>query len=126
VGAGAACNPATTPCRYSLSCRGGVCSTPGGLGTACADHEDCDDRNGYLCNFTTGRCGAATGGNVCNVSAADGSVQFCSADGYCTTAGTCIPAAADNQPCSATGAQCVYPAACIAGTCQLPTGADCL
>ena len=123
--AGALCNATSAPCRYSLSCRSGTCATPGIGGAVCSDHEDCDDRNGWLCNGTTGRCGLASGGTTCNTSATDGTVQYCSDDGTCSATGACIPAAADNQACAVTGAACLPPATCMAGLCALPSTADC-
>ena len=124
IESGLPCNPASTPCRRSLSCRAGTCQTPAKTG-ACADIEDCDERHGYLCNATTRICALATGGDTCNLSAADGSVQYCSAGGYCAANGPCVAAAADARACSPSGAQCVYPATCTGGICVLPSGADC-
>jgi hypothetical protein len=124
-GAGATCDPTTTPCRYSLSCRTAVCATPGTGGVSCSDHEDCDDRNGWLCNAITRKCGSAIPGNSCLNAAIDGTVPYCNNNGLCTTTGSCIAGAGDNQACSATGAQCLFPASCVGGVCTLPSSSDC-
>ena len=117
VGLGGACNATTAPCRYSLSCRSGVCSTPGQAGTVCADNEDCDIANGFLCNGTTLKCGATTSGTTCG-SNADGSVRTCASRGFCNSDGTCRASAKEGEACNdSTGPLCVRPAFCSAGTC---------
>src|SRR5258708_37374664 len=99
---GAAGDPMAPPCRESLSCRAMVCAAPGGAGTACADHEDCDERRGLLCNFTTHKCGAATAAATCNVMAADGTVSYCADNGACPASGAaCVASAGDKQACAA-------------------------
>ena len=125
--AGSACDPASTPCLYSLSCRDGFCSAPGRAQTPCEDFEDCDDRNGFLCNFSTFVCGSATASTTtCGAPASNGSLQYCPASGYCSLSGTCLAAAADNRSCSnSAGPLCTFPAACLNGTCTLPSSADC-
>jgi hypothetical protein len=122
----AACDPASAPCRYSLSCRDGFCATPGGANVSCADFEDCDFRHGFLCNLSTFVCGSASASTTtCGAPASNGSLQYCPANGYCSTSGNCLAAALDNRPCSATGPLCTAPAACVNGTCTLPTSTDC-
>lgn len=122
-----ACDPTTTPCRYSLSCRDGFCSTPGGAQTLCDDFEDCDDRHGYLCDQTTFVCGLASASTTsCGAPASNGNLQYCQANGFCSLSGSCIAAAADTRSCSlSAGPLCTFPAACINGTCTLPISTDC-
>ena len=120
------CDPASAPCRYSLSCRDGACATPGAANVPCEDGEDCDNRHGLLCNFSTFVCAAASPSTTtCGAPASNGIIQYCPASGYCSASGTCIAAAADNRPCSSTGPLCTFPAECINGTCTLPTVTDC-
>jgi hypothetical protein len=126
VDLGGACDPASAPCRYSLSCRDGACATPGAANVPCEDFEDCDDRHGLLCDFSTLVCAAASvSTTICGAPASNGNVQYCPASGYCSTSGTCLAAAPDNRPCSSTGPLCTFPAACINGTCTLPAATDC-
>jgi hypothetical protein len=126
VGAGAACDPASSPCRYSLACLNGICAAPGRAQASCVDHQDCDDRQGYLCNFSTLVCGSATASStICGAPATNGTLLYCPASGYCTDQFTCTAAAADNRSCGPTGPLCTFPASCINGICTLPSTTDC-
>ncbi|MES1157866.1 MAG: hypothetical protein ABUL67_02080 [Haliangium ochraceum] len=115
----AACNRMTAPCLYSLSCRAGVCAMPGRAGANCVAHEDCDVTAGWWCNFTTYKCGAATGGATCG-SNADGTTRYCGALGVCNENGTCLAAAKEGQSCNnTTGPSCAVPGRCVAGACAV-------
>ena len=123
---GAACDPMTAPCRESLSCRAMTCATPGPAGTACADQEDCDERNGILCNLATQRCGVSTAAATCNFSTADGTVAYCGDNGFCAANGAaCIASAADGGACGANGPLCRFPFDCVGGVCTNVLTTDC-
>ncbi|HVR62072.1 MAG TPA: hypothetical protein VMU50_09245, partial [Polyangia bacterium] len=123
---GLACDAKTAPCRESLSCRATICAAPGAVGTACADHEDCDERNGVLCDFTTQRCGTANAAATCNSGAADGTINYCGDNGACPAmGGACIASGGDNQACAAGGPFCRFPFVCVGGVCSNVLATDC-
>lgn len=117
---GAACN-INQPCRASLVCRGGFCARRGAPGAVCATRADCDEAGGAICNPNMGVCVPYRVGMPCGVQA-DGSGTICPAAGTCQPlTRTCQPAAAEGAACDQTnGPNCLNPAACVNGTCQLP------
>ena len=142
VAGGGACDR-TLPCGTGLSCVGSTMTT---MGTCMADVTSvgatcdplrktgptCDAGSGLACNTMTKQCvmqpDAAAGmpcGLISNVE------TRCAAGATCevptgATAGTCVAPAADGAACDATnGPECLFPAKCVAGTCQLPGSATC-
>jgi hypothetical protein len=109
------------PCRETLACLGGSCARKGAPGAACAAQVDCDMPNGVACNPNTRQCISFRLGPSCGV-APDGSAVFCQAAGTCREGqGPCDPAAADGESCDPNfGPNCMLPATCLEGRCQLP------
>ncbi len=131
--AGAACS-ASQPCQGSLVCLvtagAGTCTIPVGAGAACdPQSQNCDSRQGLFCNPLTTACATVqvvANGGACGLTG--GSFSVCTAAGKCSgaLAGTCLAAAADGAACDTTnGPNCVSPATCINGLCQLPDPSSC-
>jgi hypothetical protein len=142
VASGGACDK-TLPCGTGLSCVG---STMTAMGTCMADvttvgatcdpqrktGPTCDAGSGLACNTMTKMCVMqpdATAGMPCGL--INNVETRCAAGATCETptgqtAGTCVAPAADGAACDATnGPDCLFPAKCVAGTCQLPGSMTC-
>ncbi len=130
--AGAPCS-STQVCESSLAClmngATGTCAAPLGAGAACdPQSQNCDFRQGLFCSATSvcAQIQVAASGGACGVSGA--SFAICGSNGKCSnaTGGTCQAAAADGAACdAANGPNCLSPAVCVNGSCQLPDPAGC-
>jgi hypothetical protein len=139
--AGAACDATQHPCKSTLICKSGVCSTPDAAGAPCtrAGASDtfgtCDMLGGEFCSFGGKTCTAidmAPSGQACLfVNGLTGGLTLCSASGTCTTStgatsGTCTAAAPPGGSCDDTkGPKCQQPAVCQNGVCVTPDAANC-
>lgn len=130
VAAGGACTD-SGQCASNLICKSGTCAVPDGAGAACTPGS-CDFLKGLLCDPVASTCKSiqfAQAGEACGL--ISGNLVACAGQGTCngatqTTPGTCAPAAADGAACNAdNGPNCVDPAACINGSCQLPNPESC-
>jgi hypothetical protein len=144
---GQPCNNADREfCAPGLACLGstgtardGTCRLASAtVGTACsATTTGCDARAGLSCSGTTKTCVKVTpaGANQpCGT--IDKAFVPCADDGFCNAAagqqGTCVPPAADGQPCDTVhGPSCLQPARCVTagsatvGVCAMPSAASC-
>lgn len=129
-GAGSTCG-ANSPCKGTLVCNNGTCGSALAAGSNCNPQADaCDGTAGLFCNPSNSQCQSvafANAGQPCGL--VGGGLTACSAHGFCNrnggASGTCVAAAADGATCNTnTGPDCMLPANCINGTCQLP-GVSC-
>jgi hypothetical protein len=120
----------TQPCALGLSCIGGTCTAPGGVGATCAaknNGADCDYNQGAYCDTTAGMCAAYTTaqpGDSCN----GATHTICAADATCYQS-LCVAPAQDGSTCNAaSGLNCQPPDTCSAadgGTCALFSAKQC-
>jgi len=118
---GASCR--TKPCALDLTCIGGTCDSPLGLGAACVPAEyACNLELGLYCDSDTMRCVqgtlVATGGS-CSTFA-----MPCLASGSCGDTSVCEAPLADGAACASTS-QCLFPAVCVSGSCRSPDPTTC-
>lgn len=142
VASGGACDR-TMPCGTGLSCVGSTMTTMGTcmadattVGATCDPQRKtgpgCDAGSGLACNTMTKQCvmqpDVAAGmpcGLIANVETRCAGGATCEIPTGQTT-GTCVAPAADGAACDATnGPDCLFPAKCVAGTCQLPGSSSC-
>lgn len=134
-------------CQRTMVCLGeqmndsglGGCGTPGGVGAACQDAEDCKGGVGIVCDTTAMMCvqaqTAATGAS-CGI--VGGALVYCTGGDVCANLmkvndaglpveGTCHLPAADGAPCG-NGIGCTEPAVCSPKTlkCTLPDPGSCM
>lgn len=130
VAAGGACTE-SAQCSGFLICKGGTCATPGAAGQPCTPSaSDCDFTQALYCDPASSTCKLiqfAGPGESCGL--VDNTLVACSGGGDCSGSptGTCTAPAADGASCSPaeTGPNCVPPAECVNGSCQLPNPEAC-
>ena len=126
-GQGAGCT-ATSPCAAGLACVAGICGAPVPVGGACnPDGDECSTNGAQFLYCAQGTCTAAAfaaAGQPCGYVGPQ--YVYCAGFGTCvqpsgSATGACAAAAADGAACNASnGPDCMPPAECMAGTCQLP------
>jgi hypothetical protein len=132
---GAACDDRSAPCLPTLSCVDKRCTTPLPQGATCEQAAQCDalaancvglsgvDRNACV-NRTVAQPGAACGEALGGPIGCFGGDDLCRGDGNVTR---CVAPAADDAECGTSGRAlpCAWPAACVGGTCRLPSPTTC-
>ena len=130
---GATCSD-SQPCRPDLGCVGGKCGAPSPVGTTCQASTECDQLHGDFCVTAGGTCtavGYAAPSQACGL--VNGQFTLCTGPGSTcagvkapTYTGQCVAPASDGAGCDVDGGPaCGSPAVCVAGHCQLPSGASC-
>lgn len=123
---GEACTD-TKPCDGGLSCDGGKCAAPAGIGDDCTN-VSCDLNAGGFCSQKTNKCikiGIAKLGASCGYDTAADTIALCEADTRCELApmmatGTCTALSKGGEACSidANGtANCISGYDCINSKC---------
>lgn len=117
---GEPCNGTTLRCGYD-ECREGLCVTH--EGKSCGGMSDC--YYPYFCSKTTKKCimqgWTTVGGGACGFHDDGAKYSECRALATCDD-GECNANAADGADCS-NEHPCLFPAACVDGTCVLANGA---
>ena len=123
------------PCASNLYCIAGKCAAGGAEAASCdAATTPCDWTRGLACDATTHACtkiALAKAGDACDESAGWFTLQgeFCTGGTSCVAAGAskrCVARIADGASCSlTTGAPCIGPSDCVAGTCALSSDDTC-
>ena len=120
-------------CSPELTCAGGLCSPPQGLGQPCQPGLSCNAKKSLYCvaNAEAGGFACATAqfvdpGVACDtldaVLCASSGICRAVADGSAANVGTCFAPAADGASCGRN--PCLAPARCVQGTCQGPVAAS--
>lgn len=137
VAVGGACG-AGSLCQTGSECVNSVCTklSYGAEGAACggAGMASCNPQQNLACNTVTKKCEApkfVAAGEVCGT-LASGSRAICTGGGSCkimqgsANTGVCVAAAKDGAACDESQSiNCLAPASCLAGTCQLPNASAC-
>lgn len=128
LASGGSCT-ATSDCAAGLVCVSGKCAAPVALGQPCTLGA-CNEDVGEFCNGQVcAKLQLAATGQPCGF--VNGKEVECSGGGTCRLAqgqqqGTCVAPAKDGASCDATnGPDCLSPASCDNGKCNVPDPSSC-